>query len=422
MSIVISLLFRPWREARTWGAVAFLTLDVLFGTIAFALVVTLLVTSASLVVVFPVAIPVAWLLFVVSRGLGHAERSRLASLLGTDLRDPIPPLRAATWWKRWRERLGCTARWKEIAYHLLLLPVGVGAFVLMVAAWCGSLALCGLPFYVSHLPGASAKFGLFEVGDDASARLLGLAGVVGVVFIAPWLTRALAAVRSALARKLIGPRPQNELVARVNQLEARRVAAVDSAEAERRRIERDLHDGAQQRIVALAMDLGQARERFDENPDAARELVVSAHEEAKAALGELRDLVRGIHPAVLADRGLDAALSAVVARSSVPVRLTVDLPERPPAAVESAVYFVVMEALANVDKHAQASRAAVSIARRGDRLVVEVTDDGIGNADAARGTGLQGLAERVQGLGGWMHVMSPAGGPTTLLVEIPCAS
>lgn len=415
-------MLRPWREARTWGALAFLCLDVLFGVVAFSLVLTLLVTGAGLVIVFPLAIPVAWLLFVVSRGLGHVERSRIATLLGVELGDPHPALQATTWWKRLRERLGSTSRWKEIAYHLASMPVGLLAFVVTVAVWCGSLALGGLPFYASHLPGGSAKFGLFEVGDDGSARVLGLAGVAGVVFVAPWLTRGLAAVRAALARVLIGLRPQDELVARVSQLEARRVAAVDSAESERRRIERDLHDGAQQRIVALAMDLGQARERFDEYPDSARELVIAAHEEAKAALGELRDLVRGIHPAVLADRGLDAALSAVVARSSVPVRLAVDLSERPPAAVESAVYFIVMEALANVDKHAQANRAAVSIARRGDRLVVEVTDDGVGNADPAVGTGLHGLADRVQALGGWMHVMSPAGGPTTLLVEIPCAS
>jgi signal transduction histidine kinase len=209
---------------------------------------------------------------------------------------------------------------------------------------------------------------------------------------------------------------------RAVRAESGRAAAVDSAEAERRRIERDLHDGAQQRLVALAMDLGAARERLDRDPAGAKVLVAEAHEEAKAALKELRDLVRGIHPVILEDRGLDAALSAVVARSPVPVELTVELTRRPPDHIESAAYFVVSEALANVARHASATRAAVSIATSADRLVVEVRDDGVGGADPGRGTGLQGLADRVRGLGGTFDVLSPEGGPTTVLVELPCAS
>jgi signal transduction histidine kinase len=208
----------------------------------------------------------------------------------------------------------------------------------------------------------------------------------------------------------------------VTRLETSRAAAVDSAEAERRRIERDLHDGAQQRLVALAMGLGTARERLDADPEGGRQLVADAHEEAKAALKEIRDLVRGIHPVILEDRGLDAALSAVVARSPVPVNLTVDVAERPPAVVESTAYFVVAEALTNVARHAHATRAAVTIARAGDRLVVEVRDDGVGGARVDRGTGLQGLSDRVTALGGTMHLVSPDGGPTTLLVDVPCAS
>jgi signal transduction histidine kinase len=199
-----------------------------------------------------------------------------------------------------------------------------------------------------------------------------------------------------------------------------RTAAVDAAEAERRRIERDLHDGAQQRLVSLAMDLGMATERFDEDPDGARHLVEQAHGEALAALTELRDLVRGLHPAIIEDRGLDAALSAVVARVPVPVDLQVDVGDRPSAPVESAAYFVVAEALTNVTRHAEASRVSVAIARRGDRLAIDVTDDGVGGADPARGSGLKGLEERVRSLDGWMTVLSPEGGPTTVLVELPC--
>ncbi len=151
-------------------------------------------------------------------------------------------------------------------------------------------------------------------------------------------------------------------------------------------------------------------------------MLADAHEEAKSALKEIRDLVRGIHPVILEDRGLDAALSAVVARSPVPVTLDVQIAERPPATVESAAYFVVNEALTNVAKHANATRVHVSIARAGGRLVVEVRDNGQGGADPVGGSGLQGLRDRVAGLGGSMYVISPAGGPTTISVELPCAS
>jgi signal transduction histidine kinase len=194
---------------------------------------------------------------------------------------------------------------------------------------------------------------------------------------------------------------------------------VDAAEDERRRIERDLHDGAQQRLVALAMDLGMAREKLRTDPQAATELVGEAHEEAKRALAELRDLARGIHPAVLADRGLDAAISALAARSPVPVGVDVAT-GRLPGPVESTAYFVVAEALTNAAKHARAGELAVRIARQGDLLVVEVTDDGAGGADPARGNGLRGLADRVAAIDGRLTVTSPPGGPTLVRAELPC--
>ena len=216
--------------------------------------------------------------------------------------------------------------------------------------------------------------------------------------------------------------PSKEFEERVSDLQSSRTRAVDSAEAERRRIERDLHDGAQQRLIAVAMSLGIARQRLDDDPESARLLVGEAHDEVKSALKELRDLVRGIHPVILEDRGLDAALSAVIARCSVPVDLRVDVVERPVAAVESAAYFIVSEALVNVVRHAQATATTVEIARRGDRLTIAVADNGIGGADPSRGTGLQGLSDRVAAIDGWMQVVSPVGGPTTLMVEVPCGS
>jgi len=226
----------------------------------------------------------------------------------------------------------------------------------------------------------------------------------------------------ALARALLGPTAEEEHRTEVARLETQRGAAVDSAESERRRIERDLHDGAQQRLVALAAGLGAAKEKLEVDPDEGRRMVAEAHDEAKAALKEIRDLVRGIHPVILEDRGLDAALSAVVARSPIPVVLDVQLAGRLPPAVESAAYFVVTEALTNVAKHAGATRAHVSIAQAAGRLVVEIRDNGVGGADPERGSGLRGLRHRVNGLGGALYVVSPPGGPTTISVEVPCGS
>jgi signal transduction histidine kinase len=415
-------LFDPWRRARAWWATADSFLNLPVGVISFSVIVTLLSTGGGLLITFFLALPFVWLLFVCAKGFGTVERSRVRALLGVDLGSPHAPLRPGSWWAHLKERVTTRSRWKEIAYFLVMLPFGIFTFVLAAVAWCGSLAMIGLPFYVKHLPGGTAKFWLFELGSGTGAWLATAAGVVGLVLWAPWLAVGLAAIHGALARGLLGPNAARQLEAQVTRLEASRVAAIDSAEFERRRIERDLHDGAQQRLVALAMDLGRARERFDNDPDQAMALVADAHDEAKAALADLRGLVRGIHPAILTDRGLDAALSSVVARSPVPVTLHVDVAQRPPAAVESTAYFVVNEALANVAKHSHATKASVAIVRQGDRLVTEISDNGVGGADPERGSGLHGLADRVAALGGRMHVLSPAGGPTTVIVELPCAS
>jgi signal transduction histidine kinase len=417
----VNELLRPWRTARTWRALLHVMLDVPMATVGFVVIVVLLALAGSLAILLPLALPFAWLLFAGSAGLGAAERNRAAALLDLDLPWPHAPLTATSWIGRLRERLGTGSRWREIGYHVAHLFVAVVSFALVVVAWSGSLALFTLPAYVNALPGNSAELGLFDLTGKPvlGAALLGL---VGLVLVAPWATTAAGIVDRAFTRALLGPARSNILEAQVTRLQGSRAAAVDTAESERRRIERDLHDGAQQRLVALAMDLGMAKERFDTDPEGARELVVGAHEEAKAAIAELRQLVQGFRPAVLEDRGLDAALSAIVARVPIPVTLQVDVGRRPTPAIESAAYFIVAEALTNVTKHAEASRASVTIARRADRLAIEVTDDGQGGADVTAGTGLQGLAERVHALDGSFQVLSPVGGPTTLLVELPCAS
>ncbi len=199
---------------------------------------------------------------------------------------------------------------------------------------------------------------------------------------------------------------------------------MDHAAEERRRIERDLHDGVQARLVALAIDLGMARQRIEagENPEAAVGLIGEAHEEAKRAVAELRDLARGVHPAILTDRGLDAALSALAARCPIPVEIEVALPGRLAAAVEAIAYFVIAEALTNITKHSQAGRAKVSVRPATDMVVVEVTDDGVGGAQPTGDGGLTGLRERLQGVDGHLTVSSPPGGPTVVRAELPCAS
>ncbi|MEV4006691.1 sensor histidine kinase, partial [Actinomadura sp. NPDC049753] len=223
------------------------------------------------------------------------------------------------------------------------------------------------------------------------------------------------------AAALLGPDRAKELQRRVDDLAEKRASVVDAADIERRRIERDLHDGAQQRLVSLALNLGLARETLTGVPDEAMRVIVEAHEEAKAALTELRDLIRGLHPAVLEDRGLDAALSGVAARVPLPVRLRVDIEPRASSTVEAVAYFVVSEALTNVVKHARANEVDVRVARRGDVLRVTVRDDGAGGADPSAGTGLTGLARRVRSVDGTFRITSPAGGPTTVTVELPCA-
>jgi signal transduction histidine kinase len=419
---VIFRLLRPLRSASTWRTLVHAVLSVPMGIAAFIPTVTLLSLSTGLLCTFPLALPFIYFTFFSTRLFAKVERHRLAALHRVELADPIPPLRPGSIWDRLGQRMRSGARWKVIVYCVLLMPVALALFTALAFAWCGSLAMLLLPTYVSALPADTAQFGLFGVSQGPAAAATALAGLAGLVLVAPWLTVGIGWIEVRFARWFLGPDIGAELVEQVTRAESSRAAAVDSAENERRRIERDLHDGAQQRLVALAVDLGVARQRLETDPDAGKQMVAEAHEEAKAALKEIRDLVRGIHPVILEDRGLDAALSAVVARAPIPVELDVDIAVRPPASVESAAYFVVSEALANIARHAHATRAKVAVVRSGDRLIVEIRDDGIGGADPSMGTGLQGLAERVTGMGATLDLLSPIGGPTTLLVEFPCAS
>jgi signal transduction histidine kinase len=419
---MIGFLVQPWRGSSMWRGLAWEALDIPLGLSTSVIVTVFVALSIGFAITFVVAIPLVWVTFLVAALLGRMERSRAAALLDVNVGSPHAPYAAGNWWSRLRQRVTSASRWREIAYLSLALPVLATLSVVVLGLWAVSLTLISLPLYVTHLPGRSADLGLFRIHTGAGTVTTLIVGLVSLGLLAPRATVALAALDRWVVRRLLGPSTRTELARRVDELETSRGAAVSSAEAERHRIERDLHDGAQQRLVALAMDLGRARERFDTDPEHARQLVGEAHEEAKAALAELRNLARGIHPAVLTDRGLDAALSAIVTRCPVPVTLSVNVPTRPPASVESAAYFVVAEALTNVAKHAQATRAKVAIVLQNNRLIVEVGDDGVGGADVSRGSGLSGLSDRVGALGGWMRVLSPSNGPTSVIVELPCGS
>lgn len=419
---VLRTLLRPWTTVSTWWSLVLLVTGLVCGYVFTVTIAVGAAVTVSMVVLFPVAVALAWLLLLVAHGMARLERSRYAAYLGVQLHDPTTELGEGGWWSHLLQRLRSPGRWRELLYLLLRLPVSAVLVGLTLVSWAGSLALVTLPAYVGRLPQDRVSFGAFDVGDDASKWVVCLVGVVALVQLAPWVTTSLAAADLSFARSLLAHGQPTEIERKVAGLESSRVAAVDSAEAERRRIERDLHDGAQQRLIAAAMDLGVARERLPHDPDGGLALVAGAHEEVKAALRELRDLVRGIHPVILEDRGLDAALSAVVARSPVPVHLAVHADPRPSPAVESAAYFIVSEALTNVTRHSGATAAWVQIDREQDRLRLVVTDDGQGGADPARGTGLAGLAERVSAIGGSMSLQSPQGGPTRIEVELPCAS
>jgi signal transduction histidine kinase len=306
---------------------------------------------------------------------------------------------------------------------MLLFPFGLALFIVAVVCWSVAISLFTAPIWWFAIP--EDKRGDFlwpgNKFDNPFEWVLTIGGGLLLLLLTPWIIRGLLAVHKAVMRGLLGP-TRRELEKASERLAAQRDLAVSSASGDRRQIERDLHDGAQARLVSLAVDLGRARRRLEEggSTEEAAELVRVAHEDAKQALVEIRDLARGIHPAVLTDRGLDAALSALAARSPVPVSLATEIGERPPEAAEAAAYFVVSEALANVVRHSGAERAAVSVVRAGGILVVEVRDDGQGGASPDGGSGLVGLEERVGALGGTLVVESPPGGPTSITAVIPC--
>jgi len=416
-------LIRGLVSARTWLAFIHHVVGFALGIASFVIVVTGFAVGLATTPLALVGLPVIGLAVRFSSALACAERARFA-LLGSELpRWPADP-RRGYWWKivPTMSMMQSRATWGEVGYALLRLPASLAAFTLTVVVWSVGVVGLTLPLYAGELPGGGPSINGHLLRGGTAA--LALSGVLGLVLLlaAPPLTRGLASADTALARWLLSPPRGAQLQERVTQLEVSRERVVDAAEAERRRIERDLHDGAQQRLVAVAMELGRAKAKFADDVDAAAALVDQAHTEAKAALVELRELVRGVHPPVLTDRGLDAALSGLAARCPVPVALQVDVPVRPRSAVEAVAYFTVAEALTNIAKHSRATRVSVVVEGGpgpAGTLNIVISDDGIGGADPA-GSGLSGLADRIGGVDGVLHVESPPGGPTIISAVLPC--
>ena len=313
------------------------------------------------------------------------------------------------------------SRWRDAIYVVVAFPLTALEFIVAAILWGGSLALLSVSVtaLVQGLP--SGTGGILPPAIAAIAG--GLAGLV-LLAVASSVTQGLMALHRAVIAGLVCESEEQALARRVATLETSRRAVIDTEASELRRIERDLHDGAQQRLVMLTIDLGLAAEKIDTDPAAARTLVADAQDQARQALAELRNLVRGIAPAILLDRGLVPALSAIAGRSPVQTTVSSTIPDgtRLPDAIERAAYFVVAESLANVAKHATATRCEIRCRPDGPNLVVDVRDDGAGGARIVPGGGLAGLAGRVEALDGTLTVDSPAGGPTVVHAELPVSA
>lgn len=395
-----------------WDAVLHVAAGTLLGAIAFPATVTLLATGVGLLPTVLGALVCAVLLVLANEILAAVQRSRFRAFLSLHI--PAPRPRSGPFWPWLKTAFTSATFWRSLAYNgfggLLSLVAGSG-----LVAWFGGCVLAATAYL--H-PDQRIWMPLGSSTGLLGQTVLGVAGVL----LVPLAARAIAYADAALAALLLGPGLQEALDRRVGQLAQSRSAVVDAADAERRRIERDLHDGAQQRLTALAMNLGVAKATLPDLPEPARKALDDAHAEAKAALTEIRGIVRGLHPAVLDDRGLDAALSGLAGRSPVPVTLDVRLHPRPPRAVEAVAYFVVSEALTNAAKHAAASAVAIGAWTDGTWLRLRIVDDGIGGADPSRGTGLTGLRQRVASVDGTLTIESPIGGPTVLEASLPCVS
>jgi signal transduction histidine kinase len=377
------------------------------------------VVAVPLIAVW-VGIPMLLVFVPATRWFANCHRTMLAGVLGEAIPRPYkkPPMPGVLMWLR--TTLTDPATWRDIAWLLVNAVVGFTLNLLSAVLFLATLFYLVYPLLVGVTPEGvfTEPFGgLFTVNFWTSFLMLPVALLAFMIWQAAG--ERLLKANAFMARSLLGPTESAKLAIRVRELAESRAETVDTQAAELRRIERDLHDGAQARLAALSMNLGMAEEMVARDPAQAAALLTEARQSASTALSELRDLVRGIHPPVLADRGLEGALAL-----SCPfkVDVTIDVPGRPPAPVESAAYFAIAEALANTVKYSAATNAWIQITHEQEKLHMIVGDDGVGGAEVKPGGGLYGIERRLAAFDGTLTVVSPTGGPTTVIMELPCES
>jgi signal transduction histidine kinase len=430
-NLVLAFLRSPLEPA-TWRAVLAIFLGSWIAIISFSVLTACFSTGGALLV-WLVGIPFIGLGIELCRLFARAERWRAGlidrrPLLPHPYRpfDGLPRSPYGAWLRDWAETQFLDAnRWRDVVYVLVLFPLAMIEFAVAFGLWVAAAALVATPLIVTGL--RSAGVGPFLGGTTVAwAAVTAVAVLAGLILlpVAASVSRGLVILHRAVVEALICVSPAEALRRDVERLRESRSAALDLEATELHRIERDLHDGAQQRLVVLAIDLGLAEERIETDPASAKALVAGAREQARLALAEMRDLVRGTAPAILLDRGLAAAIAAVAGGCPVPTTVDSSLAagERLPPAVERAAYFAVAESLANVAKHSAATHCEVSLRRDAGRLWVEVRDDGAGGATLVSGGGLAGLRDRVGALDGWLELSSPPGGPTVVQVSLPIGS
>ena len=393
----------------TWYANGAIILGLFVGFIAFGVLATIASTGLSVLLA---GIGVLLLAFAIEGSRLVARFERWRAFVGEPnrpLAHPYKPLRGGVL-DILRAEFGDESRWRDVLYVAVNLPLTVIEFAVVGSFWVAALVMLTMPTW-------------FDGPVGSPPALIGSVAGLALLPVAASLAQLVIRLHRVVVTGLLCTSESRELRRQVQQLRESRSAVLDVEASELHRIERDLHDGAQQRLVMLAIDLGLASERIDTDPAGAKQLILEGQAQAREALAEIRQLVRGIAPSILLDRGLVPALESISARGPVPTVITSELGvgERFPPAVERAAYFVVAEALANVAKHSGATRCEVRCRREGSRLVVEVWDDGAGDARPEPGGGLEGLAGRVAGVDGAFAVSSPAGGPTLVRAEFPLA-
>ena len=404
-------------DGRTYGRILYLLLALPLGVAEFTFLVTAISFGFGTAITL-IGIPVLVGSVYAWRWIAEFERGLIGRLTGVEIASPYrPDPVGGRWWTGFAARLADPATWKDLAFLLLQFPLGILSFSVTVAVFGFGLRLLFAPIY--YEPFADGDWiewlGVETLGEAIALMPLGAL----ILFLGIPALGALGRLYGWLALQLLGSNADPELTAQVTELQDARSRIIAAADDERRRIERDLHDGAQQRLVALALNLRMAEQRAVEGDPTAVDLIRGAGEEANLALKELRDLARGIHPAILTNRGLPAALEDLASRATLPVEVVASPDERLPGAVEAAAYFVVSECLANISKHAEAEAATVAVSARNGIVTVEVSDNGVGGAELNGGTGMQGLADRVGALNGSLAVDSPPGVGTRVTAVIP---